>query len=123
MNKPLKGILVVADYDKGTTLQNLELDGSKFLSEAYHHLNCRTITIITRSLGGKYFTIVADDEGLLVNNPVISARAFSPRANEVLCGNLFICQTDDNGELKSLEPNDYKLINLCLAGNCLWYDF
>ncbi len=121
--KPLKGILVVADYDKGTTLKNIELDHSNFLKEAYSYLNCSTITIINRSLGGKNFTIVADDEGLLVDNPVISARAFSPRADEVLCGNLFICQTDDDGELKSLEPNDYKLISLCLAGNCLWYDF
>jgi hypothetical protein len=121
--KNLDGVLVTADYDNGSSLKKHTIDQNNFLKQAYLALNCSTITIITRVISGKAFTIVADDEGLLVNDPVISARLFSSKYDEVLCGNLFICHTDNDGELKSLEPNDYKLISLALAGNCLWYDY
>ena len=45
----------------------------------YTLLDCNVIDIVTRSVGGKAFSIVCDDEGLLKPDPCISAPETPPR--------------------------------------------
>lgn len=47
------------------------------------------IDIVQRKIGDKVFDIVCDDEGLLLDNPIVSAIAKDCRV--MLVGNLFIC--------------------------------
>lgn len=73
---------------------------SKSLDGYYAALNCRCIGIVTRRIGGKYFLVIHDDEGLLVDHPKISA--IDPPGEGMFCGNLFIVQTDGADDITSL---------------------
>lgn len=57
---------------------------------------------------GKRFTIICDDEALFVDQPKISA--IDNLGQPMLCGNLFIVKTDDQGDTVSLDPADIKYI-------------
>ena len=65
------------------------------LGSYYEHLNCTTIDIVSRTIGGKRFDIICDEEGLFKDDPRISAldRDYQP----IFVGNLFVCKHDGNG--------------------------
>lgn len=80
------------------------MDITDNLDTYYNLINCRCIDIIERKIGNKYYDIVCDDEGLLKDNPKISA--LDPTGQPMLCGNLVIVRNDGKGNLIGLTNND-----------------
>lgn len=75
----------------------------KSLASYYKTLDCDCIDIVSRKIGGKYFDVICDDEGLY-NQPKISA--IDDMGAPMLVGNLFIVNYDGNGDNKSLTDED-----------------
>lgn len=70
----------------------------------YETLDCDTIDIVTRKIGGKCYDIICDDEALLKPCPVPSATGSH---GAMLFNKLLVCgQADDEGELTSLTDED-----------------
>lgn len=104
------GILV--DVESEMPLVSLKkIDES--LDSLYNILNCGTIDIVARKIGGKYFDIVCDDEGLFKEHPKVSA--IDKNNQPMLVGNLFICNHDSNGHLASLSENDIDMISVSFS--------
>lgn len=80
------------------------------LESYYKTLDCSTIDIISRTIGGKRFDIVCDDEGTFREDVRISAldRACQP----MLVGSLFVCKSK-NGELISLNDAEIAHVLRC----------
>ena len=72
------------------------------LDDYYRLIGCRCIDIIHRRIGDVEVEIVIDDEGLLVENPKVSA--ISVDGTPMLFGNLLIAsgRVTDDGELTEL---------------------
>ena len=70
----------------------VEIDDSNHLTEYYKHLNCYLIDITRRQVGGRYFDIIVDDEGLFADNPIVSA--IDSQGEPALVGNLLFCNHD-----------------------------
>ena len=72
------------------------------LDDYYRLIGCRTIDIVSRTIGDVKVEIVCDDEGALVNNPKVSAIDIdgTPR----LFGNLLVAsgRVTEDGELTEL---------------------
>jgi hypothetical protein len=79
------------------------------LKEYYELLNCDTIDIVSRKIAGKYYEIICDDEGLLVNMPTLSA-AWKTTKKPALFGNLLIAGEAIDGELTSITSEDANAI-------------
>lgn len=102
MGKKLTGFLI-DPYKRLAVQMTLE----DTLDELYAALGVTCIDIVTRTINGKAYTIVCDDEGLLKDKPIPSATSDSNTV--MLFGPLFV--TNDNGpELASLTPADVKFI-------------
>ena len=107
MSKKLKGILI----DVGNEcVMPKEIEDS--LDNFYEILNCDIIDITARSINGKRYEIVLDDEGLFAEHPKISA--MNSYNEPVLVGNLFICKDGYGGELESLTTDDINHILECV---------
>jgi len=78
------------------------------LSEWYRLLHCDLIDITERKIGGKYFDVICDDEGLFKENPIISAITDSGEAR--LVGSIAICNHDGEGHETGLTWEDEKII-------------
>ena len=82
------------------------------LEDYYEKLNCRVIDIVTRKIGGKYYDIIADGEGLFVDAPLVSA--ITPEGENMLVGNLLVLNcpddNDEEGNERGLEEEDVKRI-------------
>lgn len=65
-------------------------------------LEVETIDIVRRSINGKYYHVICDDEGLLKSNRVLSGVGFFGKPE--FFGNLLICsgRYTDDGELVGL---------------------
>ena len=83
------------------------------LDEYYELLNCRTIDIVKRKIGGKYYDIICDDEGLFKDEVRVSA--VDSNGNAMLVGKLLICNDDGKGNEASLTHDDILNIeaNIC----------
>lgn len=83
------------------------------LDDYYNLIGCTCIDIVRRKIGGKYFEIVSDDEGLFEENPKISA--VDKLYQTMLVGNLLIAGQAVDGELTDLSDEDVEIIgkNLC----------
>ena len=99
----MKMILVdVKDID----INIVDVDG---LDDYYKYIGCRCIDIVRRKIGNLEVEIICDDEGLLVDNPIISA--ISTSGEPMLCGNLLIASGRVvDGELTELLPNEMHYI-------------
>ena len=83
----------------------VEIDDDNHLQEYYKYLNCSIVDITSRKVGGKWFDIIADDEGLLKENPIVSA--LDSNNQPALVGNLLFCNYDsETGEEVSLTDDD-----------------
>ena len=79
------------------------------LKTYYELLKCDTIDIVTRTIEGKNFSVVCDDEGLLVEKPIVSAIDKNKKCQFV--GNLIFCgMPTDEGEMTSLTEDEIKTI-------------
>lgn len=84
------------------------------LPSFYEKLNCTTIDIVSRTIGGKPYDIICDDEGLLKENPTVSA--MDAERKPMLVGNLLICgPADEEGNLTSLTRDDLDHIRKCIS--------
>ena len=98
MTKTITGVLLdtkTARVQRATIPANLD--------SYYEHLDCRLIEVASCTIGGKRFDIICDEEGLLRDDPIISAldRNYQP----MLVGNLFVCKSKD-GEFVSLTDKE-----------------
>ena len=99
MTNTITGVLLDA-YEKRADRAEIPDE----LSAYYRALDCSCIDIVSRRIGGKRFDIVCDDEGLFKEDCRISAldRDWQP----MLCGSLFICKHNSNGELARLTDEE-----------------
>ena len=86
----------------------VEIDDSNHLTEYYKYLNCYLIDITSRKVGGRYFDIIVDDEGLFADKPIVSAVDSS--GEPALVGNLLFCNHDGQGGETSLTDQDIALL-------------
>lgn len=84
---------------KNREVKTVEANG---LDDYYKIIGCRTIDIISRSIGDVRIEIVIDDEGALVKNPKVSG--ISIDGTPMLCGNLLVAsgRVTEDGELTEL---------------------
>ena len=76
-------------------LKTVEANG---LDDYYKYLNCRVVDIVHRKINDVECEIICDDEGLLTENPKVSAVDITGKP--MLFGNLLIASgtvTDDGG--------------------------
>lgn len=74
------------------------------LKKYYELLHCDTIDIVERSVGGRVFDIICDDEGLMVDKPVISA--IDGACEPMLVGSLLFAHHDNEGATTGLSEED-----------------
>ena len=72
------------------------------LEDYYRLIGCRTIDIVSRSIGDVRVEIILDDEGALVNKPKVSAIDID--GTPMLFGNLLVAsgRVTEDGELTEL---------------------
>ena len=81
----------------------------KGLEDYYELIGCDLIDIVTRKIGRKYYDVICDDEGLLQNDPLISA--IDDLGQPMFVGGLIICGlVNDEGENTDLTSRDIKYI-------------
>ena len=84
---------------KNREVKTVEANG---LDDYYKIIGCRTIDIISRSIGDVRVEIVIDDEGALVDKPKVSAIDID--CTPMLFGNLLVAsgRVTEDGELTEL---------------------
>lgn len=82
------------------------------LDEYYKNLNCYCVDMVERKIGNhknKLFNIICDDNGLLMDDPKISA--IDSLGTVMLVGNLLVTGlSDDEGNLTSLTKKEAEYI-------------
>lgn len=91
---------------KKDILDFVNIEGT--LDEYYNLIECDCIDIVTRRIGDTYFDIICDDEGLLKDNPRVSAVDLN--GNPMLVGNLIFSHTNDEGETTAITDDDISVI-------------
>lgn len=87
------------DFFKATTIDD-------DLQVFYDIIGCECIDIVKRKIGDNYYNIICDDEGLFVENPIISL-AHPTDMYQTIHGNVIITGIEDeNGNLTSLTKID-----------------
>lgn len=99
----IRGVLV--DVNTGR-ISDTTVD--KNLEAYYEILNCRCIDIVSRTICGRNFDIICDDEAMLTENPIPSA--VNQDGNIDLHGNLFIVRFNGVDDVESLTPADIDFI-------------
>ena len=82
------------------------------LEDYYRLIGCRTIDIVSRTIGDVRVEIVLDDEGAIINNPKVSAIDID--GTPMLFGNLLVASSrvTDDGELTELTQEEiYEIMN------------
>ena len=76
------------------------------LEDYYRLIGCRTIDIVSRTIGDVRVEIVIDDEGALVDNPKVSAIDID--GTPMLFGNLLVAsgRVTEDGELTELTKGE-----------------
>ena len=83
--------------------------------EAYYKLlHCRCIDIVERRIGGRWFDVMCDDEGLLQSEPIVSAFDYLGRAR--LVGSLMFFHHDDEGNLWAFQMMTFFISVLIFDG-------
>ena len=101
--KKLTGVIVMPDKGKA---EKATITDS--LDSFYNVLDCTTIDIVERRIGGKYYDIICDDEAPLKELPLVSG--VDGLIRPMLFGRLFICHHDDEGGLTSLSEEEVKAV-------------
>lgn len=81
------------------------------LEQFYHHLECDIIDMVTVWLDNKKYVFVVDDNGLLKQDPVIT---IFRNGEPWLVGNVIITKPTPDGDLESLQPDDYEILEKAL---------
>jgi len=102
MSKQIFGVAIINGEFKPMTVEDS-------LDSYYKLLGCSVIDIPMRRIGGVYYDIVCDEEGLYNSDNRIQMIHKDTNV-PMLVGNLFICKDDGKGELKSLDNEDVEKI-------------
>ena len=82
----------------------LEINIRPEIDAYYFALRCTSIDIVERKIGGKWFDVMCDDEGLLKEEVKISA--INDMGEPMLVGNLMFFHNDGEGNLVGLSDED-----------------
>lgn len=86
--------------------QIVETEGG--LEEWYRLIKCSLIDIVSRKIGGRYYDVIVDDEGLYKGGAKVTA--LDTEQQPLLVGNLVICNHDGEGNETSLTDEDIERI-------------
>ena len=103
--------MVIIDPKEGVRFGNVTS-----LEDMYREIGCDTIDITSRKVNGKKFDFIVDDEGLLKDNPRVSA-VYAGTLEPALVGTLIICSHDAGGHTTDISLKDHMLI--CDRVGCL----
>lgn len=112
--KKIYGFLVDTEASQGglhTVIKAVEID--KSLESYYKTLHCDLIEIPIYKFGGKNYAVICDEEGLLKQQPVISA--IDKNGKPALVGSLFIV----NPGIRSLTEADIERLDKCVRAGQL----
>lgn len=113
--RKITGVLIA---DGKATVTEVDDD----LDAYYKLLDCEMIDIVTRRIGGKYYDIICDEEGLFKDDPAVGmVNEFDGRV--MLVGRLFICQHDGRGNQKSLSQTEIADVKELFVHGVLWGDY
>lgn len=103
--RKIYGVLITAG--EVNTVEKREVEIREY-TDWYPLLNCDIIDIVSRKIGDNYYDIVCDDEGLFKDPLIPTCVNFNEngKLEEVIHGNVFICKTDEEGELTSLTEKE-----------------
>ena len=96
------------------TVEDVEVKDD--LDAFYEKLNCSMVEITSLMIGGVWYDIMCDEEGLLKNQPIVSAVQLET-LDPMLVGNLMFFNYDGRGNLVSLDDTDIERIkdNIVIA--------
>lgn len=91
-------------FDERVELIDIEPE----LDAYYEKLDCSYIDIVERKIGGKFFDVMCDEEGLFREPQKISA--INDMGEPMLVGNLMFFKNDGEGNLVGLSDEDIEHI-------------
>lgn len=106
-------LFVVCNQDDDTLevgLAVLPRDERDHLNFFYRCLDCKTIDIITRKIGNRYYDFVIDDEGKLNQKPATAVMIHDNQVYDFLAGSFLVTTHDDDGNTLPLSSDDLKYI-------------
>ena len=86
------------------------------LEDFYKNLDCDCIDIVQRKIGGKWFDVMCDDEGLYRSDQKISA--INDMGQPMLVGNLMFFKHDEAGNTIGLEAEEIEHIQRYIQTMC-----
>ena len=89
-----------------------EIDIAPELDAYYKNLDCSFFDIVHLKIGGTWFDIMCDEEGLYREDHKISA--VNSLEQPMIVGNLMFFHIDEEGELTGLSEEDVSLIRSCI---------
>ena len=118
--------ILIDPFNDETNLNGEVVQIEPNLENYYKLLDCKTIDITTRYIGGKPYDIIVDDEGLLKENNISCINPASYlipenyRQNDLLAGKVLITKYDEeSGKNISLSNEDIKNIQNHIQNNVL----
>ena len=86
--------------------RDIKMVEANTLADYYKLIGCRTVDIVSRTIGDVRVEIVLDDEGALVEHPKVSAIGID--GTPMLYGNLLVAsgRVTDDGELTELTKEE-----------------
>ena len=103
----MKAVVISAienDIQKMVQVKDVE----RSLESYYKEIGCDIIDVTSRKIGDQWYDIICDDEGLLKDNPVVTAVDMS--GHPALVGGLIICRYDGEGDFTDLTDEDVELV-------------
>lgn len=89
-------------------LQPQVIETTGGLKEWLRLIKCDTIDITSLNIGGRYYDVIVDDEGLLKDG--IKPTALDTEYKPLLVGSLVICNADGEGNETALTDEDVEYI-------------
>lgn len=98
MMKEITGVL----FDAKSGKAGVKTINAETIDAYYEILECECFDVVTRKIGENYYSIFCDDEGLMKENPIVTAFVKGRSYQPMLVGNLFVTMTDEEGNTISL---------------------
>lgn len=91
------------------------------IHEIYKLVECDTIDMVQRTISGRHYVFIVDDEGKIKDKPKAPS-AYATDYAEVIVGNILIVKGEDaEGLLKSVSLEDSLVIANAMSEGILFY--